>query len=428
MSKTLESIQAQQKQFIAGINGAATKENSAFRAKAIEAFSNQSIPTRKDEEYKFTDIGKFINSNFDLDIANQKNIEIMSSQIEEHTILKTGVIRIVLVNGILNEEFSELDQLEPGISINKLNDAIFSGKIESIEGADPFTNLNNSFLQHGLSIEIEKNAIIEKPILIQNYNTDAALSFVNPKLLVAAAQGAQATLIEKVITLGEAGFTNHVAEFDIAENANISHYKIQNDHSTTLEIGNTIVNQARNSVFSNYVFTLGGGMVRNNLTININDEGCEANMYGLYLVGAKTHIDNHTVVDHKAPHSFSNEFYKGILADQSKGVFNGKIFVREGAQKTNAFQSNNNILLSDDAVINTKPQLEIWADDVKCSHGCTTGQLDEEALFYLRARGIERKKAMDLLLDAFASEVVEKVNFDPIKAYISDFLHQRFSN
>lgn len=220
-------------------------------------------------------------------------------------------------------------------------------------------------------------------------------------------------------------FINESKNYIVKANANISLYKIQEENEQSVYVGNTDVYQEKDSVFSSYVFTFGGEMVRNNLVIKVDGEGCESNMFGLYLTKGKSHVDNHTVVDHIQPNCNSNELYKGIIDDSSRGVFNGKIFVRQAAQKTNAFQSNGNILLTDNAVVNTKPQLEIWADDVKCSHGCTTGQLDEEAIFYLRARGISKEKARSMILLASVAEVIEKVKLGWLKVEITDKVVER---
>ena len=220
---------------------------------------------------------------------------------------------------------------------------------------------------------------------------------------------------------------NQVDEIILGENAQGSLYKIQDDCETSYAVGETKVYQPNNSRFSAITITLNGAVIRNNLNIDVDGEGCEANMYGLYLTKGKTHVDNQTEVDHIKPNSYSNELYKGIMDENSKGVFNGKIYVRREAQKTNAFQSNNNVLLSDTATVNTKPQLEIWADDVKCSHGCTIGQLDEEAVFYLRSRGIEEDSARAMILRAFAREVLEKIEYQGLKEYVENEITKRLS-
>ena len=211
----------------------------------------------------------------------------------------------------------------------------------------------------------------------------------------------------------------------VGANSNVNYYKLQNQNNKSYHIDNTFISQSRDSVVQTYTFTLEGKIIRNNLNYILQEENCEAHMFGLYVAREEGHIDNHTSVDHKVANCYSNEIYKGILDDNSKGVFNGKIFVRQDAQKTNAFQTNKNILLTDTASINTKPQLEIWADDVSCSHGCTTGQLDEEQLFYLRSRGISKSSAKAMLLHAFVNDVLDKINIPFLHDFINDEMYNR---
>ncbi|MEQ8926252.1 MAG: Fe-S cluster assembly protein SufD, partial [Fulvivirga sp.] len=269
--------------------------------------------------------------------------------------------------------------------------------------------------------------VVDKPIAMYFINDSSESTvYSNSRNLVIAGKSSQANFIEFFLTEGkESSFSNIATEVMVDENAHIGYYRVQNNKESAYQVGTTQVYQSRSSVFSAYTFTLNGAIIRNNLNVIVDGEGCETNMYGLYLVNGKTHVDNHTSVDHIQPHCESNELYKGILEDSAKGVFNGKVFVRKEAQKTNAFQSNKNILLSDTAVVNTKPQLEIWADDVKCSHGCTTGQLDEDALFYLRARGLSKDSARALLLYAFAIEVLETVKLEPLKNFLENLISER---
>ena len=222
-----------------------------------------------------------------------------------------------------------------------------------------------------------------------------------------------------------ASFTNAVTEISCANRSMLTYIKIGNENDNQLHVGNTNVDVAGNAVFTSITANFGGQMVRNNLRIALHESYSEAHLFGLYMPDNKEHIDNHTVVDHQMPNCESNELYKGILNGSSTGVFNGKIFVQQDAQKTNAFQSNKNILLSDNAAINTKPQLEIWADDVKCSHGCTTGKLDNEQLFYLKSRGIDESSAKVLLVTAFANEVLEQIKDEKVRVYVQNLLHKK---
>jgi Fe-S cluster assembly protein SufD len=219
-------------------------------------------------------------------------------------------------------------------------------------------------------------------------------------------------------------FTNIVSEYRLQTDSHLTYYRLQDDGGA-YQTYNSTIRQLGKSTVNSFVFSFDGAVVRNNSIFSIEAERCESNFYGLYLPSGKSLVDNHTVADHKVPNCVSNELYKGIIADQAKGVFNGKIFVRPDAQKTNAFQSNRNILLSDTAFINTKPQLEIWADDVKCSHGCTTGQLDKEAMFYLQSRGISQDQARTMLLTAFATEVIQKIPDAQLKTEIEKLVTER---
>ncbi|HLZ16294.1 MAG TPA: Fe-S cluster assembly protein SufD, partial [Cyclobacteriaceae bacterium] len=216
-------------------------------------------------------------------------------------------------------------------------------------------------------------------------------------------------------------------EIVVGENASLDYVKIQNDEGNLHQVANSLIHQSGGSKLNTFTLTLSGTLIRNNFNIAIDGENCESHFYGLYLLNGGTLADNHTVVDHMKPNSYSNEMYKGVMDGNSKGVFNGKIFVRPHAQKTNAFQSNRNILLTDTATINTKPQLEIWADDVKCSHGCTAGQLDEEALFYLRSRGISLQEAKAMLLYAFAAETLEPIKNNALKTYLNSLISKRLN-
>ncbi|MBT9139295.1 MAG: FeS cluster assembly protein SufD [Syntrophomonadaceae bacterium] len=241
-----------------------------------------------------------------------------------------------------------------------------------------------------------------------------------PRNLIVLGAGSSVQILETFTSSGgDQAFTNLVSEVYVEEKAHLEYIKLQVEGNNATQINHTEIVQQKESTASVFTYTLSGGMVRNNLTIRIKGENAVGNMVGLYLLSGKTHCDNHTLVVHLVPNCESNELYKGVMNDESTGVFNGKIFVRKDAQKTNAFQSNRNILLSDDATCDTKPQLEIFADDVKCSHGCTIGSLDQEPLFYLRSRGIDENSAKALLLHAFAAETLENISIEPVKKHLS---------
>ncbi|MBL3656044.1 Fe-S cluster assembly protein SufD [Fulvivirga sediminis] len=419
------------------INGESKSAFHDIRKEALESFKTLGLPDKRNEEYKYTPVQRVLKKNFDFGVVGEQ-ATLSADEIRDNYIpgLKTNTL--VFINGVFSEKHSEI--ISKDIIIKDFNLALKENK-EDIETylakyadykEDAFVALNTALAENGSFIKLENNKVIEEPIALYFIN-DAKSKEVHsqPRNLFIAGKSSQASFIEVFKTTGEqASFTNVVTEVVVNENAHIDYFKIQNNENTSYHVGTTHVWQDRSSYFAGYTFTLSGALVRNNLNIIIDGEGCESHMFGLYLLNGSTHVDNHTAVDHRKPNSFSNELYKGILEDQSHGVFNGKVYVRQIAQKTNAFQSNKNILLSNEAIINTKPQLEIWADDVKCSHGCTTGQLDEEALFYLQSRGVGKERARVLLLYAYAAEILENIKLDPLKDYleglVSERLHKNF--
>jgi Fe-S cluster assembly protein SufD len=292
---------------------------------------------------------------------------------------------------------------------------------------DGINALNTAFVQGGVFIHVKKGRVPEHPVYIYNIADARTVNvFAQPRSLVHIAENAQVQLIETYSTIGRSeSFTNQVMEIVVEKDALLEYYKIQNDAVTSNQVSTTHIRQTGKSYIHTVTISLNGGIIRNNLNVVLEAEYCEAHLYGLYFQHGQTHVDNHTVVDNVTPHSFSNELYKGILNDKASAVFNGKIFVRPQAQKTNAYQSNKNILLSSDASVNTKPQLEIFADDVKCSHGCTIGRLDEEGLFYLRSRGIDEKIARSLLVHAYAIDILEHIKPLSVRDYVNQLISER---
>lgn len=395
---------------------------------AVQILREQGLPGRKDEEYKYTQISKKLeNSLADYRIAQP--VALTKEQVDKELIPGMETDVIVFDNGKFEPGLSQWDpeDFDIGLLSEKGDLALEKGfgKLAKSE-KDPFNALNTAMFQDGIYIDIPDGKNSHKPLLILSFNQSNEGQSIFSRVFINVGNNAEITLIEKIISLDEeAYFLNDVTEISVADNSHLYYYKLQNESRQAIEVSNFETDIHKNGTFSSGVISLQGGMIRNNLTLNLLDSGCEGNMYGLYLLNGKSHVDNHTNVDHIKPHSFSNELYKGILTDSSRGVFNGKIFVRKDAQKTNAFQQNSNILLSEDAIINTKPQLEIWADDVKCTHGCTAGQLDEEALFYLRARGIGNEAARGLLLYAFAGEVLDKIKNEAFRDYCIELIQER---
>ena len=341
---------------------------------------------------------------------------------------------LVFINGAYSKKFSKIISPETQIEIKPLWDAFQSGD-EFVSQhfntlinseSDSFAALNTAFWQEGMYLKIPSKARVEKPVFLLHIN-DAIQEQViaHTRLFISIGEQSEFTLIEKFDSVGSNQILQTFSEeIFLKENSSLEYYKIQNDKGAS-QVCNTAIHQSDSSKVNAYTLTMAGQIIRNNFNIEIDGKNCESHFNGLYILNGNTIADNHTVVDHKQPNSYSNELYKGIMDDNSKGVFNGKIYVRPQAQKTNAFQSNRNILIADTATIDTKPQLEIWADDVKCSHGCTTGQLDEEALFYLQSRGISKRSAQAMLLYAFAADVIETMKNEVVKNYFDSLISER---
>ena len=365
-------------------------------------FEALGFPTTRHEEWKYSNVKNLVNQAFDFNAKTDfsaADLELMPIPNLEGNIL-------YFINGVYNAELSTIVSPETELQIMTFAEAVKT-KPELLakyfnqysDGqVNAFTALNTAFAHNGVFVCVPDNKVVEQPIIIRFINDARTLNVASqPRNLIVVGKRSEVQIAEAFRSIGEnATFTNSVTEFVVGEEANVHYYKIQNESDKSYHIGTTSVIQESKSVFTANTVTANGGFVRNNLNIKIDGEYAEANMFGLYIPNGRQHVDNHTVVDHAKPNSNSNELYKGILKDKSTGVFNGKIFVRQDAQKTNAFQSCKNVLLSEDASMNTKPQLEIWADDVKCSHGTTTGQLNEDALFYMQARGIAKDTARAL--------------------------------
>ncbi|MEM7550813.1 MAG: Fe-S cluster assembly protein SufD [Bacteroidota bacterium] len=428
----INTVQEKFNSFEKGLNGEANSLLHKARKGSLESLSKNGFPKGgKDEEYKYTDLTSPLVKDF-IEILGQT--EESKESFEDLIDYDLDANIVVFVNGQFSNELSKIISPETQIKIASLakesNSEAISHSNESGAQADGFLLLNNAFAQDGAIITIPRNVTVEKPVVIY-YISDATKrkSLVQPRNVFMAEENSEVQIIESFKSKGtNENFTNTSTQIKVEKNARVQHAKLQIELDEAYHVGNTQVLQEDGSTFTNTTITFGGKSIRNNLDIEIDGSGAEANMFGLFVLNEKQHVDNHTSVDHKKPHSLSNEFYKGILDDSSEGVFNGKIFVRQDAQKTNAFQSNNNILLSDKATINTKPQLEIWADDVKCSHGATTGQIDENQMFYLRARGLDKDHARAILLHAFAQEVIDKIKIEPLKDFLTKKLEERLSD
>lgn len=400
---------------------------TAVRENAKEALGNLEFPTSKVEYWKYTRLGKIINKAYHIQEAEE------DLDISPFVIPNLDAHLVVMVNGLFQKNLSVIKDDEITVlsmqNVTKDETAFEQHFGHYANTKDEiFIALNNFGYQGGVFVLAKKNVVAQKPVHIINAVTGNN-TISQTRNLIVAEQNAAVKVIESFVNIDtNQSFSNPLTEIFVGENAHVEYNKIQDKWGESYQVATEQVHQEANSTFTINTISLKGTLLRNNLNIVVDAEGCETNLNGIYLGIENDHIDNHTIVDHQKPNCNSNEVYKGILNDNSTGVFNGKVFVRRDAQKTNAFQQNNNILLTDDATVNSKPELEIYADDVKCSHGSTIGQLDEEALFYLQARGISRKSATNLLINAFAEDALEKISIDALKELITAVFAKRFES
>lgn len=418
--KTLyKNIKKINKQFDIILN----KKDNFFklRKKSFNIFNKIKFLNLKNENYKYTSINKIINNDFKFNRINKK-LKINDNKIK-NIYINIHANHIILINGKFIKKYSRINNNKLYISnidkAYKLNKKLFKNYFSKYinYSSDFFLALNTSLFKDGIFIKLKDNTIIKKPIIIyyilNNKNKDI-LNYIRTFIIIG--ENSQITIIDYLYNIEKKeNFLNIISEIILLKNSNLNYYKIQNKINNLNKIGYVQFYQSKNSQLNTYIFTLSGNVVKNNINIKLDAENCKTNIYGLYIINSDQHVDNQTVVDHIKPNSISREYYKGILDDQSTGIFNGKIYVRNDAQNTNAFQSNKNIILSDKSNIKTKPQLEILANDVKCSHGATIGQIDKNQLFYLRSRGIDQSKAISMIVKAFIKEIIEKINIKSIK-------------
>lgn len=402
------------------------------RKTALEVFALKGFPTKKDEEYKYTNLKEITEKNYNFFPTEEHHIS--REHLDALHLGEENFDRIVFINGKLHKEFSKLsignaEFLSFDFALNDpAHKEVFDYYFNKIANKElAFTNLNSAYCQFGFFLRVPKNVVIEKPIhvfyLSQNQEEN---TFYNPRNLLIVEEGSKVEIIESHHNLDETFvLTNSVTEIFTAQNAKTDWHKLQNDNDTSYLIDHTFAKQERDSLTTVNTFSFGGKLVRNNLDFIHNGENIHSFMNGITIIGKDQLVDHHTAVHHNTPNCESYQNYKGIYKDKSHGVFNGKVSVNKNAQKTNAYQQNNNILLDEGASIDTKPQLEIFADDVKCSHGCTVGQLNEEAMFYLRARGISKKEARALLLFAFANDAMQNIDIEALKAKISQLIAEK---
>ena len=418
--------------FEQGLNGEAASSVGPLRRTSMANFTAAGFPTTKDEEWRFTSLAALTRLNFELAAAETAPPDTAIAP------FRYDLPCLVFVNGHFSPSLSQLDALPTGAAVKSLRAALVEdadlinrhiGQQATTEN-EAFNALNTAFLHDGALIHLRPQTVLTQPVHLLFASTgQEAKAISHPRILIVADANSEASLVESHVGLEcETYFTNAVSEIFLGENASIDHYRVQRESNAAFHISATYVREERAARFRSTSITLGGQLPRNHVHTALVGEGVDSTLNGLYVENDDQHVDNHTLIEHAAPHCRSHEFYKGILAGEATGVFRGKIHVHQAAQKTDAYQANQNLLLSDSARIDTKPQLEIYADDVKCSHGATIGQLDQDAIFYLRSRGIGRHKAAQVLTRAFAGEVLDRIRIDSLRnsldALVTHYLDQ----
>ena len=396
------------------------------RAQALKIFEEKGFPSKKDELWKYTSLDALIHKDYSLFPKSEASIEL--KDVKKYFLYDTDTYKVIFIDGVYNPFLS--NTTHDGLDVCLMSAALSKPKYREIINSyfnkiapldESLTALNTSYAKEGAFIYIPKKTVAEKPIEIIHFSSGEQDSlWLQPRNLIVIDKNSQVQIIERHQSLKQHSVvTNSVTEIYVHEEAFVDYYKLQNDLTSASLIDNTYIQQEKNSHASVHTFSLGGKLIRNNLRYFHKGEHILSTLKGVTILEGKQHVDHSTMVHHSQPNCESHQDYKGIFSERSEGVFNGQILVDKIAQKTNAFQQNNNVLLDDKATVNSKPQLEIFADDVKCSHGCTIGQMDEEALFYLRSRGIPKKEAKALMTYAFANNVLESVQLPSLKKRIN---------
>ena len=400
-----------------------------LREDAFARFCEVGFPTTHDEDWRFTNVSVIAQTAFRLPPAAVVSAE----QVEPYR-LGGAACQLVFVNGRFDPKLSSFHSLPKGVSAGSLAEEIrrdpkplerYLGQYLNTQ-RDVFCALNTAFLGDGAYVHIGRGTVLEAPIYLLFVTTagDAPV-MTHPRNLIIAEEDSQATVVEDYVSLGaDVAFSNAATELLAGEHTVLSHYLIEREHTDAYNVSTLRLQQGRSANVASHSVLLGGGLVRNNVHPVLAGEGADCLINGLFIGNGRQHMDNYMLVEHASPHCASRQFYNGILDGHSRGVFHGRIIVHKDAQKTDAKQTNRNLLLSDDAQIDTKPQLEIYADDVKCTHGATIGQIEEDELFYLRSRGIDEPAARRLLLYAFASECLERMKPGPVRARIEELVNE----
>jgi Fe-S cluster assembly protein SufD len=416
------------REFAARIGEGGPSWLTQMRERAFERFEDMGFPTTGDEDWKYTNVAPLVRRTFK--VADEDGAtKLDSDTVEQFVYEEARRSRLVFVNGIFNRELSSLGALPQAFVAEDLVAALAGKHAEPVrenlgrlseQARDAFSSLNTAFLRDGALLFVPSGVAIEAPVQLLFLSTQtAAESMVFPRVLVVAGRDSRLDIIESYAASGDGTyFTDAVVEVFVGEGARVTHCKVQDESESAFHIASTRAELGRDSFYDLTTITLGAHLSRHNIEVKLDNEGAECHVDGLYIVGTGQHADTHSLIDHRKPNCTSRQNYKGILDGHSRAVFNGRVFVHEGAYRTDAEQSNKNLLLSSDARVDTKPQLEIYNDDVKCSHGATVGQLEEEELFYLLSRGLRRDLARNLLTYGFAEEIVAKIKFESIRAQL----------
>jgi Fe-S cluster assembly protein SufD len=404
---------------LSAVSGKTTFIDAAKIGSALQYLEANGIPNSKKEDYKYCNVEAIIRKEFSK--LNGSESVVKAEKLKNHSF--PNAYNIYVLNGRFDAANS---QIPKGASICNIRDAGAElKKIGScLKQEDAFAALNTAYADRGLFIHLGKNAVLDKSLVIHYIFEAKETLFFNTRNLFLFSENSQAVLAEIVYPVNGKIFCNHLTEVHTEKGAHIKQYQIQNGGNSSHSVNTTAVSQEMNSNYTHGAFTFSGSLVRNNLSLSLDQEYCEGHLYGLTFTKEQQLVDNHTLVDHQKPNCQSNELYKGIADGKSTLVFNGQIFVERDAQKTNAYQSSKNILLSSDATVDAKPELEIYANDVKCSHGTSTGKVDENALFYLKSRGIGTETAQRLLLHAFAHEVIQAISDPDISSFVENLFER----
>jgi Fe-S cluster assembly protein SufD len=403
-----------------------------LRGGAFARFEELGFPTTDDEDWKYTNVSAVARAEF---MPAGGSAELESVAVEAFVSAEARRSRLVFVDGVFRPELSSLEAIAEGVLASDLGAALAGEHAEVLwehlgrlsgEGSDAFSALNTAFLGGGAFLHIAKGVEAAAPVQLLFVSTAESEAATFPRVLVVAERDSRLDIIETYAAVGEAAYlTNAVVEVFVGEGARVTHYKVQDEGANGYHVASTRAELSRSSFYDLTTVTLGAQLSRHNIEILLESEGAECRVDGLYIVGTGQHADTHSLIDHRVPNCASRQNYKGILDGRSRAVFNGRVFVREDARGTDAQQSNKNLLLSREARVDTKPQLEIYNDDVKCSHGATVGQLDEDELFYLLSRGLHEDLARNLLTYGFAEEVVERIKFESIRAQLDEAILNR---